>query len=225
MYANGVDLYCNVFTLYRGMPGTLDITHFWFHAIQRNDAVVVDQLWSHKPEELLGAHFSVRYKNGKEDSVTALQLAVTLGHTAVLQQLLSYRSPSDTYRDGSAKPSFNPKEQTQYYKTTALHKAAHYCNKQLAQLCLQHDANPMIPSKAGSLPHHICAIRACEQRKKGNDSRFAEYMAIARLLLKACKNPWYRGCKKPRLCSMLMCVIIQSAIVTMITHRRSCGRQ
>jgi hypothetical protein len=181
------------FTMYRGLPGTLDIKPFCFHVIQRNDAVVVDQLWSCKPDDLENANFPAHYKN---DTITALQLAVTLGHTAVLQQLLSYRSPTATYRDGSAKPSFNPKEQTQVNKTTVLHKAAHYCSKQLVQLCLDQGANPLIPSNAGSLPHHICAFRACEQRGNGDDSRYAEYMAIARLLLKACENEWYRGCEQ-----------------------------
>jgi hypothetical protein len=168
--------------LYRGKRGTLDIKQFWIYGIQRDDVALVNKLWSYKPEAVLTARFTTHYG----DNVTALQLAVTLGHTAVLLALLSFRH--GTYRDsGEPRPAFSLNQRAAELRTTVLHKAAYYCNLQSVVLCLQHGANPLIPSRSGSLPHHISTFRACEQRKKGDDSRYGEYMAITRRLLRACQ--------------------------------------
>jgi Ankyrin repeats (many copies) len=166
----------------RGEPGTLELKAHWFHAMQRGDIALVERLWAYKPQELKSVRFPAHHD---DDSITPLQFAVTLGNAPLLQALFSLRRIN---KQGQSVAAFRVNAKTYAKQTTALHKAAHYCNLPLLQACLQHGANPLIPSDKSCFPHHLCAMRACDRENNRDMNRHDAFMAIARVLLKGCND-------------------------------------
>eukprot|EP00953_Heterococcus_sp_UTEX-ZZ885_P028361 15134-Heterococcus_DN1.PRE.1 len=94
-----------------------------------------------------------------DDSITPLQFAVTLGNAPLLQALFSLRRVN---KQGQSVAAF--------------------------RACLQHGANPVIPSDKSCFPHHLCAMRACDPGNNRDMNRRDAFMAIARVLLKGCND-------------------------------------